>query len=212
MAAVVLGNAVGLAANAAAAVHFQKAARAAGTSSVYYDASNTKDGESFRFLSVEELERGGSILSVQSFCEVAVLLLIVVAFAAAGALSARRVSAKLLDVDAASDAAATGRVLRLRVLGTTAFVFVAFVARAAFSTMFAVAYQFRDTITGSCPNICDECHNAYYLITQWMFYTPEFQYVIVLLSSPLALLVALWGMTTNATLQLMKAGKRKAPL
>ncbi len=210
MAAVVLGNAVGLAANAAAAVHYQKAAHAAGASSVYYDASNTKDGESFRFLSVEELERGGSILSVQSFCEVAVLLLIVVAFVAAGVLSARRVSARLLGVDAASAAAATGRALRRRMLGTTAFVFVAFVARAAFATMFAVAFQFRDTTTGSCPNICDECHNAYYLITQWMFYTPEFQLMIELVSSPLALLVALWGMTPNTTLQLMKSSKQEA--
>jgi hypothetical protein len=141
-----------------------------------------------------------------------VLLLIVVAFAAVGVLSARRVSAKLLGVDAASHAAATGRALRLRVLGTTASVFVAFVARAAFSTMFAVAYQFRDKITGSCPNICDECHNAYYLITQWMFYTPEFQVVIVLVSSPVALLVALWGMTPNATVYLMNSSKRKSLL
>jgi hypothetical protein len=210
MAAVVLGNAVGLAANAAAAVRFQKAAQAAGTSYVYYAANHTHDGQRFRSLSVEESERGGSILSVQSFCEVAVLLLIVVAFVAVGVLSARRVRSRLLGVDAASYAAATGRALRRRMLSTTALVFVAFVARAAFSTMFAVAYQFRDTITASCPKICDDCHNAYYLITQWMFYTPEFQVVIVLVSSPLALLVALWGMTPNATLHLMKTSKRKA--
>jgi hypothetical protein len=43
-----------------------------------------------------------------------------------------------------------------------------------------------------------------------MFYTPEFQVVIVLVSSPLALLVALWGMTSNATLHLMKTSKRNA--
>jgi hypothetical protein len=173
-------------------------------------SQNNKGGQSFRSLSVEESERSGSILSVQSFSEVAVLLLIVVAFVAVGVLSARRVSARLLGVDTASYAAATGRTLRRRMLGTTAFVFVAFVARAAFSTMFAVAYQFRDTISGSCPKICDECHDAYYMITQWMFYTPEFQVVIVLVSSPLALLVALWGVTPNATLHLMKTSKRKA--
>jgi len=44
MAAVVLGNAVGLAANAAAAVHYQKAAEAMSTASAYYAANNTKDG------------------------------------------------------------------------------------------------------------------------------------------------------------------------
>ena len=104
MAAVVLGNAVGLAANAAAAVHYHKAAQAESAASVYYAANNTEDGQRFRFLSQVELQRGGSILSVQAFCEVAVLLLIVVAFAVVGVLSARRVSARLLDVDAACPA------------------------------------------------------------------------------------------------------------
>jgi hypothetical protein len=212
MAAVVLGNAVGLAANAAAAVHFQKAAHASGTASAYYAANNTKDGQSFMLLSTQEVQLGGSILSVQLFGEAAVLLLIVVAFVAAGVLSARRVSARLLGVDAASAAAATGRALRCRMIGTTAFVFVTFVLRAAFSAMFAVALQLRDTVTESCPNACDECHNAYYLITQWIVYTPEFRPMIELVSSPLALLVALWGMTSKATLQLMKSSKREALL
>jgi hypothetical protein len=42
-----------------------------------------------------------------------------------------------------------------------------------------------------------------------MNYTPEFQLMIVLVSSPLALLVALWGMTPKATLQLMKSKERE---
>ena len=144
------------------------------------------------------------------FCEVAVLLLIVVAFVAAGVLSARRVNARLLDVDATSAAAVTGRALLRRMLGTTAVVFVAFVLRAAFSIMFAVAFQFRD-IGKSCPvDPCGECHNAYHLITQWMLYTPEFQAMIALISSPVALFVALWGMTPKATLQLMTSSKQES--
>ena len=47
MAAVVLGNAVGLAANAAAAVYYQKAAEATSTASAAYAANNTKDGVYF---------------------------------------------------------------------------------------------------------------------------------------------------------------------
>jgi hypothetical protein len=207
MAAVVLGNAVGLAANAAAAVHYHKAAEAMSAASVYYAANNTEDGQRFDSLSREEVQLGGSIASVQAFCEVAVLLLIVVAFAVVGVLSARRVSARLLGVDAASAAAATGRALRRRMLGTTAFVFVTFVLRAAFSTMFAVANQLR-VIGKSCPGPCDECQNLYFLITQWMAYTPEFQTLIVLISSPVALLVALWSMTPNHLLQPMKSSKR----
>ena len=146
---------MGLASNAAAAVHYQKAAQANSAASAYFAANNTKDGLSFRLLGQEELRRGGSIASVQAFSEVAVLLLIVVAFVAYGVLSARRMSATLLGVDAASAAAATGRALRWRMIGTTAFVFVAFVLRAAFATMFAVALQLRGTVTESCPGICD---------------------------------------------------------
>ncbi len=40
-----------------------------------------------------------------------------------------------------------------------------------------------------------------------MIYTPQFQTTIVLVSSPLALLVALWGMTPKHMLQPTKSSK-----
>jgi hypothetical protein len=212
MAAVVLGNAVGLAASAAAAVHYQKAAQAMGAASAAYAANNTEDGLRFRSLSQEDVQHGGSIVSVQLFCEVAVLLLIVVAFAVVGALCKRLLSFRFrrLGVDAGYDAfmATAGSRLRLRMLGTTGFVFVSFVARAVFSTMFAVAFQFRDASTESCPHICGECRNVFSHILNWMAYTPEFQTTIVLISSPVAQLVALWSMTPKHLLQPMKSSKR----
>jgi hypothetical protein len=42
-----------------------------------------------------------------------------------------------------------------------------------------------------------------------MEYSPEFQVTIILISSPLALLVALWGMTSKQTLQLVKSRQRE---
>ena len=45
------------------------------------------------------------------------------------------------------------------------------------------------------------------VILFWLEYTPEFQLTVVLISSPLALLVALWGMTDKRTLQLMRSGR-----
>jgi hypothetical protein len=208
MAVVVLGNAVGLAANAAAAVYYHKAAQAESAATAAYAANYTKDGDASRSLGQEEVQRGGSIASVQSFCEVAVLLLIVVAFAVVGALCRRLLSSRFrrLGVDAGYDAfmATAGSRLRLRMLGTTGFVFVTFVARAAFSTMFAVANRLRETPRESCPD-CGECNNIYWLITQWINYTPEFQTIIVLISSPVALLVALWSMTPKQLLQPMKS-------
>ena len=105
-----------------------------------------------------------------------------------------------------SAAAATGRALRLHMLGTTAFVFVAFVLRSVFSTFYAVAFQLRDT-DKQCPgeqNDCDpSCYNVFTFISEWMSYTPEFQSIIVLISTPLGLLIALWAMTSERMLQRM---------
>jgi hypothetical protein len=216
MAAVVLGNAVGLAANAAAAVNYKKAAEAASTASAYFAANRTSgsDGDNynkFYLLSRHEQQLSDSTSSVQSWFEVAVLLLIVVSFVAVGVLSVRRVMSRLLGVDAASAAAATGRVLRLQIVATTAFVFVTFVVRSAFSTMYAAAQSLQD-YEKPClwDNRCySTCYNMYTHIAGWMFYTPEFQTMFVLVSSPLALLVALWGMTSKSTLQLMKSSQTK---
>jgi hypothetical protein len=211
MAVVVLGNAVGLAANFVSASQYQKASEGASSSSKYYAANDTVNGRLFFERSRTEIQLGGSVTSVQSFSEVAVLLLIVVAFFAVGVFSARRVSAWLLGVDASSAAASQGTALRLQVVGTTAFVFVAFLVRSVFSTVSAVVFQWRDVEVRRCSgaaakNLCDAmCFNVYTHISTWMIYTPEFQLTIILVSSPVALLVALWGMTSKATLQLMKS-------
>ena len=43
----------------------------------------------------------------------------------------------------------------------------------------------------------------------FLLYTPELQMLVVLISSPLALLVALWGMTSGRTLQAMRHGTKQ---
>jgi hypothetical protein len=71
------------------------------------------------------------------------------------------------------------------------------------STVPAVARQFQNAST-TFPEvfgICDPTgHNVFTLMSLWMVLTPEFQLTIVLISSPLALLVALWGMRSKAIL------------
>jgi hypothetical protein len=219
MAAVVLGNAAGLAANVTAAVYSQKAAEAASKASAYYAANNTIDGDKFVSLSEHEAQFGGPIESVQRFAEVAVLLLIVVAFAVVGVLCARILYTRVkpIGVDAGYDAfiATVGRALRLQMLGTTGFIFVTFLLRSVFSTMLAVALQLQN-FGQECPGVtsrCDaSCYNVYMNFSAWMYYTPEFQQVIILISSPVAQLVALWGMTTKSTLHLMMTSKRDKTL
>ncbi len=108
---------------------------------------------------------------------------------------------------------AAGRRMRSRIVSTATFVFVTFLLRAVYSTMFALANQLQNEANVvDCPSSpqCDaSCYNVYYLMQQWLFLTPEFQLMVVLISSPLAMLVALWGMTTDRMLQLMQSNRRQ---
>jgi hypothetical protein len=208
MMVVVLGNTVGLAANVAAAVHAQRAAEAASTASVFYATNRTQEARLyFNVISQTEIALVNSIVSVQSFCEVVVLLIIVVAFVVAAVFCARLINFVLLTVNAASAPAVMGRELKRRVLSTTGVVFVAFVVRSAFSIMRALAAHLQDGWR-RCPGqtgFCDAgCNNMFLHMSMWMTNTPEFQLTIVLVSSPLTLLVALWGMTSRQKLQAMK--------
>jgi hypothetical protein len=215
MAAVVLANTSGLLANVAVAVHFQKSSEAFSAASACSAVNNTMCSLEHVASGQTELQLALSIASVQMFCEVVALLLILTAFVACGVLCARRmrhVRSKLLDIHLtnASKAADSVNFVRLQMLGTVSFVFVAFVLRSVVSTMLAVAWQFQDS-----DNICSgpavfsqcdaSCYNVYTHMMQWNLFTPQFLPMAVLVSSPLALLVALWGMTSKQTLQRMKA-------
>jgi hypothetical protein len=215
MAAVVLGNAVGLVANVVAAVHAQKAADAASTASALFAANSTQAALVSFSLYQSEVQLASSTSAVQLFCEVAVLLLIVAAFVVTGVSCARVVSSRLLAVDAASASAATGRELRWQMVVTTAVVFVAFVIRSVQSTINAVSRQLQNR-ANPCPegtSLCDStCFNVFTHIFWWIIFTPEFQVTVVLVSSPLTLLVALWGMTSRQTLQAMRSNQQDVPL
>jgi hypothetical protein len=211
LAAVVAGNVVGLGGNVAAAVYFERTAEFYSAASAAAAANNTADYKNFLSLGRQQSELAASTRALQSFCEVAVLLVIIVAFAVVGAACARRVSSALLDMTDAF--AAAGRQLRLQIVGTAAFVFVTFLLRAVFSTIYAIAFELENGADAvSCPsqNPCDaSCYNVYRLMQLWFIYTPEFQLTVVLISSPLALLVALWGMTSERTLQRMQSNRQQ---
>ena len=119
MAAVVAGNVVGLGGNVAAAVYFQRSAEYYSAASAAFAANSTADGHNFNDLANHQQQLGSTTQSLQLFCEVSVLLLIIFAFAVVGAACARRVSSALLGM--ADAAAAAGRQLRRQIVGTTAF-------------------------------------------------------------------------------------------
>jgi hypothetical protein len=209
LAAVAIGNSVGLAANTTSAVQFVNAADTFLEAHAFYASNQTDDGDECDSVAQKRVLYALSISSVQSFAEVAVLFIILAAFIVVGSLCLRRVSSALLEVHVASVAATTGRVLWLQMLRTTAVVFVAFLLRCVFSVMYAVAHQFQSNL--SChqevEDVCDStCRNMYSHIAFWMAYTPEFQLTVVLISSPLALLLVLWDMTPLFLLRCTRSG------
>ena len=173
-----------------------------------FTANNTDAGNNFNNEAFQKISVASDAASVQQFCEVAVLLIIILAFAVVGIASARRVSSALLEVSNSNHehVEAAGRQLRRRIVGTAAVVFVTFLLRAVFSTMNALANALQND-AANCPTPCGVlCNNVWTVIQFWLQWTPEFQLSVVLISSPLALIVALWGMTSGRTLQHMRSG------
>jgi hypothetical protein len=201
MAAVVVGNVVGLCGNVAAAVLTKQAGDMIKAAATAFAANSTQAAKAFLVQADQKNTVASDAVSVQQFCEVAVLLLIIVDFAVVGAACARRLSSAqqhhdaLLDPADAAAAAPAWRKLRRQILGTAAFVFVTFLLRAVFSFMNALSSALYIQVF-TCSNDCDPaCNNVWTVIHYWLESTPEFQLIVVLISSPLALLVALWGMT-----------------
>jgi hypothetical protein len=211
MAAVVVGNAVGLCGNVASAVYFKQSADLYSEASAAYAANKPDDGKAVRSQGRRKNEMASNAASVQQFSEVVVLLIIIVAFAVVGIASARRVSSALRNLNDAHGAVDTaGRQLRLQIVGTTAFIFVTFLLRSVFSIMYALANGLQNNGASCATSLCDGlCYNSYSLMQTWFQYTPHFQHTFELISSPLALLVALWGMTYGRTLQRLKSNRKQ---
>jgi hypothetical protein len=208
MAAVVVGNVAGLCGNVAAAVLGKQAGDLYNTAGAAFAASSSEAANAIVVQANQKDTVANDAASVQQFCEVAVLLIIILAFAVVGIASARRVSSALALRNLNDDhVEAVGRQLRRRIVGTAAFVFVTFLLRAVFSTINALSGALEIQVP-TCSNACDPaCTNLWTVIQNWLEFTPEFQLIVVLISSPLALLVALWGMTSERTLQHMRSGR-----
>ena len=152
--------------------------------------------------------------SIQEFLEVLMLLLIVISFVTVGVSSVRRVDFSLR----AANVGASGRRLRRQILVTVVFLFVTLLLRTVHSFIKALGDAAGIVHnTDDCPFIgCDpNCFRDLEQMSTWFYFTPEFTMIILLLSSPLALLVALWGMTSERMLQRMRivgAGESSMPV
>ena len=203
MAAVVVGNVAGLCGNVAAAVLTKQTGDLSNAAGAAFAANSTEAANVFVVQAFQKNTDAADAASVQQFCEVAVLLIIILAFTVVGIASARRMGSALRFFTNDERAALTQ--IRRQIVGTSAFVFVTFLLRAVFSTMNALANALQ-TDGAACPTPCGiPCNNVWTLIQYWLQFTPEFQLTVVLISSPLSLLVALWGMTSELMLEYMKS-------
>jgi hypothetical protein len=207
MAVVIVGNVAGLCANVAAAVYSKKA----GDFSMDAAASVGNAYTNFNDQASQQESAADVASSVQQFCEVVVLLIIILAFAVVGIASARRVNSALRGLNDVQGAAV--RKLRRQILGTSTLVFVTFMLRCIYAIMNAVSDALQNNgaaCAATSGTSCDpSCQNVWDLMQYWLTYTPEFQLMVMVISSPLALVVALWGMTSERTLQRMSHSGRK---
>jgi hypothetical protein len=152
--------------------------------------------------------------SIQYFSEMIVLMLQVFLFLVMGIMCVRRVRSYLLSPLSASTENAARRLHR-QIVVTAAVFFIAFLPRATFATMKAVSNVHQDYSKGECYGFCSDVvfrgrapncpipFNMYFHMAVYLQYTPEFHLLVVLISSPLVQLVALWGMTSDRMLQAM---------
>ena len=84
---------------------------------------------------------------------------------------------------------------RRRFVAACVIVQVTFFARVAFDVL--QAYSSFDNPMNPACGACDPCQTDRFLIETWLGYTPEFQPIVVCLSSPLPLAISLWLMMTT---------------
>ena len=218
MALVSAGCVVGLFGGIAAGVYrlqaasfFANAAASAASNASFADLA--EQGSQRIQLAVE-------VQSVQNFAEMATLLLIVAVFVIVGVMCSRRITSSLELTTGTAHAAIVDKAkhLRRQIFSTAAVVFVTFLLRAAFESFNAVSAFLQNLNEPGCHinELCSdsstmECpfpYNPYAHMQLFLYFTPEFQMIVVLISSPLALLVAFWNMTNGRTLQALTRNRQ----
>ena len=199
MTIVVVGNVIGLLSNVVAAAFSARASALNLEAAAAWEANPTNTTKFVDLVTQygAQYQNLARAQSVQQFSEVLVLLVIILAFAASGALAIKRLRAS------SSATGSAGTRLKRKILGTVAVVFCSFLLRTVFSIMNAVSNALQNN-EADCPaGLCGTCYNVYTNMQVWFSFTPEFQLVVVLISSPMASLVALWGMTSDRAKRLL---------
>jgi hypothetical protein len=204
MTIVVVGNVIGLFSNVVAAAFSARASALNLEVAAAWEANPTNTTKFVDLVTQygTQYQNLARAQSVQQFSEVLVLMMIILAFAASGALAIKRLRAS------AGATGSAGTRLQRKIMGTVAVVFCSFLLRTIFSIMNAVSNALQNNQVDCPGQLCSPCFNVYTNMQVWFSFTPEFQLVIVLISSPMASLVALWGMTSDRAKRLLATRAR----
>jgi len=193
LAIVLVGSLAGFIGNFTAAVYWVRASNLMGDAAASYATNSTALGLAAGLHARREDSYGDSIASAQRFCEVCVLLAVIIAFTIVVAMSSRIITSalrrlfgvgqKLSNMAGASgeesrrivqDASAQGKRLQRKVIGTFVFVFLTVLVRSSVSVMYATAMALQNNADPCSPSNCHACHNIFSNIHGWILYTPEY--------------------------------------
>lgn len=168
-----------------------------------YRRGDESTGDIFFTLGYSENETRYRFIAGSSIVEGLALACIVVVFVVVGGKCIHRVRTHTRNLRVTSDATAE---LQLKMYGTISVVFFTFLLRACFQ-FFLIAILANVVFSDQCKFVvgCNRCHDncqcQWRPIFSWLDFTPLLEVAVETVSGPVALLVALWGMTSARTRQ-----------
>ncbi len=164
----------------------------------------------------DALSRGLTFAGYGSICEGCSLFIMLVSFVVAGVLCIRRFYSGVTNNS--TEAGRRNNKVRRQIIGTVSTVFLTFLFRAVYAAALAASRQGgnviltplsvgQDVYRSKCNNgqnladLCRSCEGLGLIVQTWLYLCPAFPFTVFLLSSPVTILVALWGMTTDSFLQ-----------
>lgn len=234
LAVMVAANVIGICGNVAAAVFFFQAAEISSKEAEAWAMNDTATALTFNLTLSQKRTLGTSTAAVQRFCQVFVMLGTVAAFSVVVwnfrrfTLSSLRAlfmfDQKLqqrtmtntptqgLNNDQSklvADAISNAKQLQYKVTLTFGFTFIAALLRSFYDVLYAVAQSLNDNQNPCSLSPCDACHNVFSNLHGWLVFTPEFETCVMIIASPAALLIALWGMSDVHEIEQMSSPAAK---
>ncbi len=180
----------------------------------FVDLYSVKCPLTFLSDSARVVNLGMSFAGYGSICELCSVVIILVSFVVTGVLCIRRFY--LGSTIATTAVGRRNSKVRRQIIITVCTVFATFLIRC----LYAVALSASRTTTRIVSpfdaddlrcridfeskldaGVCAPCHDLGFIVQSWLFLCPSFSFTVFLLSSPVTILIALWGMTSDNFIQ-----------